>query len=33
VAWGISTPILSEKDAKAPFLSESDVNFEFLGGQ
>jgi len=33
VAWGISNPILSEKDAKAPFLSESDVNFEFLGGQ
>jgi len=32
VAWGVSNPILSEKDAAAPFLSESDVNFGFFGG-
>ncbi|WP_300360629.1 dTDP-4-dehydrorhamnose 3,5-epimerase [Fusobacterium sp.] len=28
VEWGIENPILSEKDKKAPKLSESDVDFE-----
>ena len=27
VDWGIINPILSEKDANAPFLKDSDVNF------
>lgn len=27
VDWGISDPILSEKDASAPFLKDSDINF------
>lgn len=27
ISWGISEPILSEKDAKAPFLKDSDINF------
>lgn len=27
IDWGIENPILSEKDAKAPFLKDSDVNF------
>ncbi len=29
VKWGIEAPILSEKDQKAPFLSESDVDFVY----
>lgn len=29
VEWGISEPILSEKDKKAPLLKDSDVEFEF----
>lgn len=29
VKWGISHPILSEKDGNAPPLSKSDVNFRF----
>lgn len=29
VEWGIESPILSDKDAKAPTLSESDVNFKY----
>ncbi len=27
IRWGITSPILSEKDAKAPFLKDSDINF------
>jgi dTDP-4-dehydrorhamnose reductase/dTDP-4-dehydrorhamnose 3,5-epimerase len=27
IEWGIETPILSEKDLKAPFLKDSDANF------
>lgn len=27
ILWGISDPILSEKDAKAPFLKDSDISF------
>lgn len=27
VKWSVETPILSEKDAKAPFLKESDIDF------
>ncbi len=27
VDWGIQDPIISEKDAQAPFLTESDINF------
>ncbi len=26
--WGIANPILSEKDKKAPFLKDSDANFD-----
>lgn len=29
VEWGIDDPILSEKDAKAPLLSESDIDFVY----
>lgn len=29
IEWGIENPILSEKDQKAPFLSESDVDFVY----
>ena len=29
IDWGISTPILSEKDRNAPLVQESDCNFEF----
>ncbi len=29
VEWGIENPILSEKDLKAPNLSDSDVNFKY----
>lgn len=28
INWGIENPILSEKDLNAPFLKDSDVNFE-----
>jgi len=31
VNWGANNPILSDKDAQAPFLRESDVNFDFKG--
>ena len=31
ITWGIETPIIAEKDAKAPLLRESDVNFEYKG--
>lgn len=27
ISWGVDHPILSEKDAKAPFLKDSDINF------
>lgn len=27
ILWGIDKPILSEKDTKAPFLKDSDINF------
>ena len=27
IEWGIELPILSEKDANAPFLRDSDINF------
>lgn len=27
IDWGIDAPILSDKDAKAPFLKDSDLNF------
>jgi dTDP-4-dehydrorhamnose 3,5-epimerase len=30
INWGAENPILSEKDAKAPNLSESDVNFKYI---
>ena len=30
IGWGISTPIVSEKDANSPPLCKSDVNFESL---
>lgn len=29
VEWGIDNPIVSDKDAKAPTLSESDIDFKF----
>ncbi|QNK42416.1 dTDP-4-dehydrorhamnose 3,5-epimerase [Caproicibacter fermentans] len=29
VKWGIENPVLSEKDQKAPLLSESDVDFVY----
>lgn len=29
VEWGVKTPVLSDKDAKAPLLRNSDVNFVF----
>lgn len=29
VDWGIENPILSEKDMKSPFLSESDIDFVY----
>ncbi len=29
VDWGITDPILSQKDLSAPFLKDSDVNFEY----
>jgi len=29
VDWGIETPILSEKDKKAPLLNDSDCNFKY----
>ncbi len=31
VDWGIDAPVLSEKDAKAPRLADSDVNFNYEG--
>lgn len=30
VKWGIEHPILSEKDANAPTLAESDVDFKYI---
>lgn len=30
VDWGIQNPILSDKDAKAPKLSESDIDFRYI---
>ncbi|MFU0831787.1 MAG: dTDP-4-dehydrorhamnose 3,5-epimerase [Oscillospiraceae bacterium] len=30
IDWGITDPILSEKDKKAPLLSESDVDFVYV---
>lgn len=29
IDWGVENPILSEKDLKAPFLKDSDVNFNY----
>lgn len=29
VDWGVESPILSEKDLKAPFLKDSDINFTY----
>lgn len=31
VEWGIENPIISDKDAKAPTLSESDIDFKYQG--
>ncbi|KLU64366.1 dTDP-4-dehydrorhamnose 3,5-epimerase [Desulfosporosinus acididurans] len=31
IVWGIDNPILSERDAKAPRLSESDTDFVYEG--
>jgi dTDP-4-dehydrorhamnose 3,5-epimerase len=31
IEWGISKPILSEKDQNAPLLNDSDVNFVYNG--
>lgn len=31
VDWGVSDPILSDKDQKAPLLTDSDCNFVFKG--
>lgn len=33
IKWGIDSPIVSEKDAKAPSLAESDVDFIYKGKQ
>lgn len=33
VDWGISAPILSEKDMRAPFYKDSDCNFIYQGEQ
>ena len=29
VEWGVTDPVLSEKDKNAPLLKDSDVDFEF----
>lgn len=29
IDWGIENPIVSDKDAKAPFLKESDIDFKY----
>lgn len=29
VDWGITNPILSDKDSKAPFLKDSDIDFKY----
>lgn len=31
VEWGIQEPILSDKDAEAPFLKDSDIDFVYQG--
>ena len=31
VEWGVKDPILSDKDRNAPFLKDSDCNFEYKG--
>lgn len=31
VEWGVENPIVSDKDAKAPKLSESDIDFKYQG--
>ena len=31
VAWGVTDPILSEKDLRAPLLCDSDMNFVYRG--
>lgn len=31
VEWGVENPIISDKDAKAPTLSESDIDFKYQG--
>lgn len=33
IDWGTTSPSLSEKDANAPFLKNSDCNFNFLEGK
>ena len=31
IDWGVEHPIIAEKDAKAPLLADSDVDFEYRG--
>lgn len=31
VNWNINNPIISDKDKNAPFLKDSDINFEYKG--
>ena len=31
IDWGVETPIVAEKDGKAPLLRDSDVDFEYRG--
>lgn len=33
IEWGISDPIVSQKDQDAPFLSECDINFKYTGDE
>ena len=31
IDWGVENPVIAEKDAKAPLLRDSDVDFEYRG--
>ena len=31
IDWGVENPVLAEKDANAPMLKDSDVDFEYKG--
>ena len=31
INWGVENPVIAEKDAKAPLLRDSDVNFVYKG--